>query len=577
MLDSLTRPVTLSFELAALHLVALALFVLLVLAWGRHGRRRILVASAVMTVSAIVLTYVATVRPNNIAIDWITILSHGLGGKSIMHLYARGLNVGASFGFVVGAVAAGTVPNLHDVVWLNLLLALINAAIFFHVAVHVVGLVWALPWTLAFGLNPAMFMASFSELPTQLLALYFSTALIAWAVAVDALPQPRVMRGAAYVLCAVLTLLAGLTRSEVALIGGVALALHAAHALLGPESWSAATQRLRDACRQPLVFLDDHPAAVVVLCVVGIWLSLAGLPWGLAGRSESGGLYPFNPSILSLLAYLPMLLLPIGVSIAVLLGFIHAIVHFRRFGGLALSLFILVRVYFAAWSQYFEMARYLSHILPAIFLLGLFGKEQLDQMERRWRPHWGRAARIGYLMAWFTLPLPGILEQYARPEYQPGGGFSQLLLDLNTQREVRHLVALTENNPQCVFVARVVEDRADRLAGPEHHGDPKTATEYVYVFFGAPLSEPVLVSEKEMRLDDAIARYASGASCVRLYYGGDCNLTFTDRCTEFVAGRRLVEEQRFWSRPYNNPLQSGYGAPEIVLATYEWTPGGAGR
>ena len=52
-------------------------------------------------------------------------------------------------------------------------------------------------------------------------------------------------------------------------------------------------------------------------------------------------------------------------------------------------------------------------------------------------------------------------------------------------------------------------------------------------------------------------------------YGGDCNLTFTDRCEKFIAGRRLIDEQRFWSRPYNS-MDFGYGAPEIVLATYAW-------
>ena len=92
---------------------------------------------------------------------------------------------------------------------------------------------------------------------------------------------------------------------------------------------------------------------------------------------------------------------------------------------------------------------------------------------------------------------------------------------------------------------------------------------YAHVIFGAPIRDPVIVPEAELRLDDLIARYAPGAACVRLYYGSDCNLTSTDRCEQFIAGRRRVSETRFWSRPYNNPRESGESVPEIVLATYE--------
>ncbi len=44
-----------------------------------------------------------------------------------------------------------------------------------------------------------------------------------------------------------------------------------------------------------------------------------------------------------------------------------------------------------------------------------------------------------------------------------------------------------------------------------------------------------------------------------------------ERPSSFVAGHRLLDEYCFWSRPYTDPLQSGYGTPEIVLATYAWS------
>jgi hypothetical protein len=449
---------------------------------------------------------------------------------------------------------------LHDVVWLNLLLALINAVIFFHVGLHVTGPVWALAWTLVFALNPATFQGSFSELPTNLLALYLLAGVIAWAVLNDPLQQPPMIRAAAFALCAVLTVLVGLTRIEVGCIGVLALGLHVGYVLLGADRWSAAFRRLGDACQRPLAWLAAHPATIVVLCLVGVYLAQAGLPWGLGGRSGWAGLYPFNPSVFSLFFFLPMLLLPVGVSIAILFGFIHAILHFRRFGGLALSLVVLARTYFGAQDQYYETGRYLSYVFPLIFLLGLFGRQQFEEIASRWRPQWHRLARIAYVMAWFTRALPGTPDFFLRPEYHRDAGFSQVLLDLNMQREVRHLLATIERNPECVFVGRVVES----------HAHPEKPLEYAYAVFGVPVSQPIFVSEKAATIDEVIARHAVGATCVRLYYGGDCNLTHADRCKQFIAGRRLLDETRYWSRLYNNPFDYGYGAPEIVLATYAW-------
>jgi len=546
--------------LAGLHLFALALLVPVALGWALHAPRRRIAASAFCSVLSIVIVYVMTVRPLDIPIDWVTIIHEGLGYKSVLQLYTSAVHAGASFRFIVSTIAVGEVANLHEVVWLNLLLAMVNAALFFHIAIHVTGLAWAVPWTLAFALNTATFYASFSELPTHLLALYFFAALLGWLVLNDPLPQPRPIRAAAYTLCAVLTLLAALTRPEVSFIGLVPLSLYTLHSLLGSERWAVLVRRLQEIGERLLAVFAAHPAAVILLCVISLYLSQAGLPWGLLGRPESAGLYPFNPSFFSFFIFLPMLLLPVGVSIAVLFGFVHALIHFRLFAGLALSLFVLVRTYFAAQDQFFETGRYLSYIFPAVFLLGLFGKQELDRLASNWRPTWRRAVQVGFLMTWLTRPPPGIPEFYLRPHYDANGGFAQVLLNLNTQREVRHLLQVTEKNPECVFIGRVIESYAH----------PELPITYAYAVFGKPVPRPLFVSEKDTKLEDVVARLAPGASCVRLYYGGDCNLTGADRCTQFIAGRRLIDEERFWSRIYNNPFDYGYAEPEVVLATYAW-------
>src|SRR5437899_1649899 len=74
--------------LAALHLVAAGLLVIVVLAWGRHGSRRRLVASGSAIVVLLAVAYRALVRPGDIPTEWITILHEGSELMGVMHLYA---------------------------------------------------------------------------------------------------------------------------------------------------------------------------------------------------------------------------------------------------------------------------------------------------------------------------------------------------------------------------------------------------------------------------------------------------------------------------------------------------------
>jgi hypothetical protein len=352
------------------------------------------------------------------------------------------------------------------------------------------------------------------------------------------------------------------TRLDAAVIGVVALAVHTLSAVVPPERSLTARQRLAAAAEHVVGFLGEHLALVAGLCVVGWFLAFEGVPGGLVGRSQSLLVYPFNPYVFSLPFFLPMLGLPIGVTVSVAFGFVNGMSHLVRFGGLPVSLLMLIGLYFAGVTEYYGACRFLSYVvLPATFFLGLFGKATLEDLARGWRPTWQRAMRIAYVTAWFSLPLAGGLEHFARPEYRLDEGLAQLLLDRNTQREGRYLLEITEKNPACVFVGRTLKVRSDPMEPPE----------YKYVLFGGPIADgPISVPEDEAGLDEVIQRHAAGATCVRLYFGGDCNLTFTDRCTRFVAGRRLVDERRFWSRPYNNPLMWGYAAPEVVLALYAW-------
>lgn len=551
----------LELELGVLNLLALGLLAVVLAAWAAgDARRQRYALSATGSVLVIVAAWLLFVSPADIPIEWITIIHEGQGYKSILQLYVRATHAGANFHLLASLPAGGGVPSLYDIVWLNLLLALVSAACFLHLAAYLAGPVWGVVWTAVFALNPATFLASFSELPTHMLALYFQAGVVGWAVLTDERPHGRAVRVAAAALCAALTVLAGCTRAEVALIGLTALGVQALHALVGAARWQAASAQLLDAARRGLAWLAARPAVVAVLGLLSIWLTQGGLPG--VSRSVTAGLYPFNPALFSLPLFFPMMLLPVAVSIAVVAGFVYALWHFRRFGGLALSLFILVRTYFAAQDQYYETGRYLSYVLPAVFVLGVYGTTQFSALVAGWRPVWAQLARVLFILAWFTRALPGVPDFYLRPPGDPSSsGFAQVLLDRNSQREVRHLLHVTRAHPECVFVARVIENYMRREIEPR---------QYAYAFFGTPLRTPAFVSERDASLADAIAHVAPDAACVRLYRGGDCNLVEADGCRDFIAGRRLIEEERFWSRLYNNPFDYGYAKGEVVLGVYAW-------
>lgn len=545
------------WALGILHLVALALLLVCLATWSRDPDRRRLVRVGGLTVLAIVAVYLLAVDPEDIPIDWVTLIHEGLGYKNIRHLYGLAVHAGTNFTVVTSALADGPHPTLRDVVWLNLLLAMVNAVFFLCVARAATGWVWAAVWTLAYALNPATFLAAFSELPTNVLALYFLAAAIGWAVLVDP-SSPRPARLAGLALCAIMTLFSALTREEVGIVGLAALAVWVVPILIGPASWEAGWRRLAAAGEHLLAFLAARPGLLVAGCVVGLVISQTGLPW--FGRALAAGLYPFNPSFLNFFVFLTMLLLPAGVAIGIAAGFVVATRHFRLFGGLALSLFLLIRAYLAAQDQYYETGRYLSYIFPALFLLGAIGSQRLVAWLRPNTALWARALLVAFVMSWFTRALPGTPDFWLQPEYHWNRGFSEVLLDLNTQKEIRHLLRVTEENPECVFVARVVETFVD----------PKVNPVYDYAVFGKPMAQPIFVPVKDATLEQVIERYAGDAACVRLYFGGDCNLNFADDCAEFVAGRRLLTEDRYWSRVYNNPHDYGYPAPVLRLATYAW-------
>ena len=542
---------------------AIVLLVVVGGAWGRHRGRRAVGSLGMLTAAAVAVAYFAFVRSADIPLEWLTVLHYGSEESNITQVYARGAHTGPNFPALVEFVAAGTPTTLYDVVRMNLGLALVNLVAFLSIATHLQGGWWAIPWALVFCLNPATFLASFSELPSNLLHWYFLSGVVAWATLNDTEPQPRWVKILAALLLCLLTVLVASTRTEMAVTGIVALGVWTAHCLTGEAAWAAGEARARRALQAALAFLSRYKLVLLLLCLARGLISLLEPELNYRLGLALSALSPFNPHFLETFVLLPVIGLPVAVVLAVVAGSGLAAVHFRRFGGIVLSLIVLANTYYAAANGFYEALRYSSYFVGIVLLLGLFGRPAFDELcqRRAWPESWRQLVMVVYIMSWCMLPALGTLDPLLRPEYSRKGGFAQVLLDRNTQREARFLVAQTEKNPECVFVARAIQG----------HADPRVEPTWEYILFGKPIHEqPIIVRTPEAGLDAIISQYAAQASCVRLYYGDDCNLTFTDRCRDFVVDRRVVDEERFWSQPFNDPLQRGFAAPEVVLATYWW-------
>src|SRR5205814_10634369 len=155
-------------------------------------------------------------------------------------------------------------------------LALVNVVGLFSIAAWLQGILWAIPWTLVFAVNPAILLPSFSELPTNLLTLYFLAGVIAWATLNDTERQPGWAKAAAVLLLCLLTLCMAYTRTEIAVTGTVALGVWGAHALLGEDRWNEYGVRARKAVLKPLALLSRRPALIALFCFAGWAISCEG-------------------------------------------------------------------------------------------------------------------------------------------------------------------------------------------------------------------------------------------------------------------------------------------------------------
>ncbi len=537
--------------LVVLH-VGLALAVGTALAaWVRVERQvlpDIVIAVAVLFAGSVLVF--TTIGRDAIPLRWVTALHEGNQMVDLGQLWARSTHAGPNFRFLTEALASTPVPDIRDLVRMNLWLGAANLLLFLVMARQVVGgIVFPILLAMVYATNAAFIHGLVSELPAQAITAYTLLAIAASAPLIDE-RCPRWGRTAALLALALATTLVALTRVEVAGIGlcvlGVALLGRARSDRLFDELIAA----LRSCARWPL-----WAQVVLFVALAAVW-QWAG--WLDRGAWLIHGLHPLNPAWLTF----PVVLWFFTSMPAVILTSLGIWWSARRrylFLAYTIGVLVIFSIYFdASRGVFYNLFRLGITVTPVALLLIPLGWRRLQEIAaaRAWRPRW-QAWAVAYLF--FLQPL---LVAPAVPEFFRNGDDSEiwpmreLPLARNNQREVRYLLDLKNRFPRCTFITRVVHGQR-----PSHE-----PTYDLIVFRGSGDDPPIRDPGGPLR--DHAAALLGNAPCAYFYRGLDCNLVHSDQCVDTVRGLVPSDRQSFANLPYNDAAHYGSLTATIELAVY---------
>ncbi|RJO63745.1 MAG: hypothetical protein C4523_19580 [Myxococcales bacterium] len=542
--------------------LALAHFAYLGVVWVRFDRRLLWPAIVTVGLAAGVVGYFwLFLTTDKISLSWINVLHEGNTGQNIKQLYANASHSGSVYHEAINILTSESVEALRQIVHLNMALVLINSLIFFPIALRVARTLWlALPISFFFVFNANNLASAQSGLPSQAITLLFLMGVVAGGT-YNRPEMPRSARHAAILLFAIVSVLAALIRSELALIGVFALVVLLARASCGEArvlEWGrtmlAGLERL---LRWPLWKLAVLISALLLFWLVFGLLNIHGILSAQKIEWLLDAFQPLNPSFFSL-PYAMGFFLPFGIVVLFIFGVVHA---FRRLDGffmLPLSLLILYKVYFSAsHGVFYEIFRYLTKITPMLLFLSLFGWKEIERFAERlqWRNAWRPfASALLAIMMFAFFPH----EQYGYFNFfKPGIPSPVQPIVRNQQKEVHYLVHLVERFPECSFVSKVLR----------MHSDPRNQL----VIFGAPHSD---IKRIPYNGEDFISTIAGNLpeeyhGCVFFYHGLDCNRVEQMSCVPETEGLQPVDHYVFRSKPYSDENEYGRLSPNIRLVLYK--------
>lgn len=563
-------------------------------------------AAAVVALATLaVLAAWVAVDPLSIPVDWVTVLHEGDTLESIRQLEGHGAHAGPNYlQFFQHAMAWGTEPHLRTVVRNNLLLHLLNGALI-GVGTARIGRSWRLGGLLAlvWWLSPGPMNAAASELPVQLLSTQGLLMLLPVAVLRES-SVGRGRRALAWGVWIALTGLVAATRTEVAGLALVPMGVWIARAVLGDPRLEGWGERIRDGLARLLARRRLAAVLALVILVGGYFL----IRWSWGGRFENPwhprpiyqglastgrpfwfvlGLHPLNPSFLTLPPFLAASL-PIGVPVLFVVGTLAAIRHPLRTLALPLPVLILYRIYHVAGHQaIYEMYRYVMMLDAPILLVAAIG----------WRALAPRARPLAALL----LLVPPIPELGGRVfPGERGDGLDEVLprfglLAQDAQREVRELITVLDEHPDCIVITRskrwgqalerdipdeyVFFTDAAHCGRQTRHGhlqvvggeDGRALSEILTGLRDDPLFEALM----QVQLERGWKRRPGEApdyhlACVLFYRGLDCNKRDRTGCEAELEGMTPIWEEVRPPRPYNTDFHKRATTEDVRIGLYEW-------
>lgn len=362
------------------------------------------------------------------------------------------------------------------------------------------------------GTNPWVLTVITTELPSALLGIYGASLVLAASFAFDPDGAPLWQRMSAAALAAVAAALMAATRVEYVIVAGpaaVAIGLTA----LGIDRPLGLVRSIGE---RVVSLAVRWPALFVVVALVGIvTLDLGFVPNMLRDRGAwlAAGADPLRPKLLVLPELLLHWLSP-TLAVLVLAGWWRALRRWHASAYVALTIFVIFRLYLAAGHEYDrEVMRYMTYLMGPLFLFAALGFGQLAEWASQLG--WQRPARrLGVLAlvigaypvqtGWIDRNVTGTSNAAAYAE----------------QVEVGVMIRTLEQYGECLTVFPTV-----RKEGPESW---KIVTGGEIVGDGTSLGDALATHAATYgSLDD---------QCVMYFYGLDCQLLSPEQC-----GARVCE------------------------------------
>ncbi len=509
----------------------------------------------------------------NISPELVTPLFEGTSLQNIYQLYAEAVHSGHNFLWLTHLSNAPGALRLQSVVCLNIALMMANCMIFLVIAIRSLkSIMIPIILGIAFFKSPLTEFATFSELPSALLTMYFWMGILA----VDQVqkeisknPFPfkrnntRILPP--FLLLSIATVLAGFTRLEYSGFGIPALLMIFIHCKFGDHALEKLEHRILSSISKFFIRFSFPNSLLTIILTLGISSLLLYMLHHPERFSRDlimniNAVNPFDLSIFTLPFFLAVVL-PFSIIILFLLGMVYSVRNWHQFCLLPIAVLVFYKLlYHGASSKFFGMIRLMTMLNPIILFISIWGWKEIEHIaiRQQWNSNWKKIA-ITIMIILFCVPPvvnnPLLLERSTKLFPETAG----VLINRNMQYEIQFLLESVARFPDCVFITSVAQRSSASY----------NASRFVTVVFGQRFPAPMIIQKNSESLSEILTGVSGNPpQCVLFYSGLDCQLDHPSQCESFTSQSELIDEKVFLNRPYCDTVIRARPLAEIHLQLY---------